>query len=66
MSANSFCAGPLYVKAPWLGLGRGAVLGREESRLIFGVEELASEETSYAPLCERVLLPMSKIVVVLP
>ena len=46
------------MKAPWLGLGRGAVLGREESRLIFGVEELASEETSYAPLCERVLSPM--------
>ena len=56
------------MKAPWLGLARGAVLkrGRGESRQISGVEELASEETSYAPLCERVLLPMSKIVVVLP
>ena len=68
MSANSFCAGPLYVKAPWLGLAPGGVskMAREESRQISGVEELASEETSYAPLCERVLSPMSKIVVVLP
>ena len=56
------------MKAPWLVLARGEVLrmGRGESRQISGVEELASEETSYAPLCERVLLPMSKIVVVLP
>ena len=56
------------MKAPWLGLALGAVLkrGRGESRQTSGVEELASEETSYAPLCERVLLPMSKIVVVLP
>ena len=68
MSASSFCAGPLYAKAPWLVPARGEVLmkGRGESRQISGVEELASEETSYAPLCERVLLPMSKIVVVLP
>ena len=56
------------MKALWLGLARGGVLkrGRGESRQISGVEELASEETSYAPLCERVLLPMSKIAVVLP
>ena len=56
------------MKAPWLVLARGGVskMGRKESRQISGVEELASEETSCAPLCERVLLPMSKIVVVLP
>ena len=56
------------MKAPWLGLAPGGAskMAREESRQISGVEELASEETSYAPLCERVLLPMSKIVVVLP
>ena len=56
------------MKAPWLVPARGEVLmkGRGESRQISGGEELASEETSYAPLCERVLLPMSKIVVVLP
>ena len=56
------------MKALWLVLARDAVLrrGRGESQQISGVEELASEETSYAPLCERVLLPMSKIVVVLP
>ena len=68
MSASSVCAEPLYAKAPWLVLALGAVLkrGRGESRQISGVEELASEETSYAPLCERALHPMSKIVVVLP
>ena len=40
------------MKALWLGLARDYVLmrGREESRQISGVEELASEETSYAPL----------------
>ena len=56
------------MKAPWLVLARDAVLrrGRGESQQISGVEELASEETSCAPLCERVLLFMSKIVVVLP
>ena len=39
------------MKALWLGLARDYVLmrGREESRQISGVEELASEETSYAP-----------------
>ena len=43
MSASSFCAEPLYVKAPWLGLALGAVMrmGRGESRQTSGVEELA-------------------------
>ena len=56
------------MKAPWLGLAPGGVskMAREESRQISGVEELPSKGTSCAPICEMVLLLISKIVVFLP